>query len=166
PPRVEDTAWIWEVLASVKGSVVGSPEITRDLQVSVEGSSKLLLVNGKKEPSNRYLGQLHAVVFNSDALDIIRGQPDARRRFLDEGIISLHPPFIQTFSDYNRVIKQKNSLLQQARDEEMALEKVAEALAPWNEQLVSLSARIHRGRVRFVERLNEVLARRLFGSED
>jgi len=164
--RLQETIRFGENLSIVKGSVRESPEITRELQVSVEGSSKLLLVNGKKEPSNRYLGQLHAVVFNSDALDIVRGQPDARRRFLDEGIVSLHPPFVQTFSDYNRVIKQKNSLLLRVRDEEMSHEKAGEALAPWNEQLVSLAARIHRGRVRFVERLNEVLAKRLFGSEE
>jgi DNA replication and repair protein RecF len=155
-----------ESFAIVKGFVRESPEITRELQVSIEGTTKLLLVNGKKEPASRYLGQLHAVVFNTDALEIVRGQPEARRRFLDEGIISLHPPFVQTFSDYNRVIKQKNSLLQQARDEEQPIEKVGEALAPWNDQLVNLAARIHRGRVRFVERLNEVLAKRLFGSEE
>jgi DNA replication and repair protein RecF len=64
------------------------------------------------------------------------------------------------------VIRQKNSLLQQARNEELPLEKTSEALIPWNTQLVSLSARIYRGRVRFVERLNEMLERKLFGSEE
>jgi DNA replication and repair protein RecF len=164
--RLQEAVRFGETLAIVKGSVRESPEITRDLQVAIDGNTKILSVNGKKETAPRYLGQLHSVIFNSDALDIIRGQPEARRRFLDEGIVSLHPPFIQTFSDYNRVIKQKNSLLQQARDEEQPLEKVAEALAPWNEQLVALAARIHRGRVRFVERLNEVLEKNLFSSEE
>jgi DNA replication and repair protein RecF len=164
--RLQEAIRFSENLSIVKGSVRESPEITRELQVSVEGTTKLRLVNGKKEPASRYLGQLHAVVFNADALEIVRGEPDARRRFLDEGIISLHPPFVQTFSDYNRVIKQKNSLLQQARDEEQPIEKVAEALAPWNDQLVNLAARIHRGRLRFVERLNEMLSKRLFGSEE
>ena len=164
--RLQETMRFGESLAIVKGQVRESPEISRKLQVSIEGSNKLLLVNGKKETASRYLGQLYAVVFNSDALDIVRGQPEARRRFLDEGIVSLHPPFVQTFTDYNRVIKQKNSLLQQARDDETSIEKTAEALAPWNDQLTSLAARIHRGRVRFVERLNEVLAKRLFGSEE
>ena len=164
--RLQETVRFGEDLAIVKGSVRESAEIKRELQVSIEGPAKLLLVNGKKEPTGRYLGQLHAVVFNSDALEIVRGQPDARRRFLDEGIVSLHPPFVQTFSDYNRVIKQKNSLLQQARDDEMSLEKASEALAPWNEQLVALAARIHRGRIRYVERLNEVLAKRLFADEE
>lgn len=164
--KLQETIRFHEHLVIVKGLVRESPEITRELQVSLEGAVKLLLVNGKKEPASRYLGQLHAVVFNSDALEIVRGHPDARRRFLDEGIVSLHPPFVQTFADYNRVIKQKNSLLQQARDEELSMEKTAETLAPWNEQLSALAARIHRGRVRYVERLNEVLAKRLFGDEE
>jgi DNA replication and repair protein RecF len=164
--RLQETVRFGENLAIVRGRVRESPEISRELQVAIEGTSKLLTINGKKEPTARYLGQLHSVVFNSDALEIVRGQPEARRRFLDEGIVSLHPPFVQTFSDYNRVIRQKNSLLLQARDEELPLDKIAGALAPWNEQLVSLSTRIHRGRVRFVERLNEMLDRKLFGNEE
>lgn len=164
--RLQEAVRFDESLAIVNGVVRESPEIYRELQVAIEGNAKILAVNGKKEPASRYLGQLHAVIFNSDAVEIVRGQPEARRRFLDEGIVSLSPPFIQTFSDYNRVIRQKNSLLQRARDEEQPFDKTVEALAPWNEQLVALAARIHRGRVRFVERLNEVLEKRLFGSEE
>jgi len=164
--RLQEAVRFGENLAIVRGSVRESPEITRELQFAIEGQSKLLSVNGKKEAGARYLEHLSSVVFNSDALAVVRGQPEARRRFLDEGIVGLSPPFIQTFADHNRVIKQKNSLLQRARDEELPIEQIAEALAPWNEQLISLSARIHRGRVRFVERLNEVLAKKLFGSEE
>jgi DNA replication and repair protein RecF len=63
-------------------------------------------------------------------------------------------------------LRQKNALLQSARDDEWTLEKTSEALGPWNEQIVKLAARIHRGRVRFVDRLNEVLHRHLFGREE
>jgi DNA replication and repair protein RecF len=164
--KLQETTRFGEDLAIVRGSVRESPEILRELQVAIQSNSRLLSINNKKESITRYLGQLHAVIFNADELEIVRGGPDARRRFLDEGIVSLHPPFIQTFTDYNRVIRQKNSLLQQARDEAFPLDKTAEALAPWNDQLVSLAARIHRGRVRFVERLNEVLDRKLFAREE
>ena len=164
--RLQEAVKFGEKLGLVRGSVRESPEIVRDLQVAIESTAKQLTINGKKEPASRYLNQLNAVVFNADSLEIVRGQPEARRRFLDDGIVSLHPPFIQTFSDYNRVIRQKNSLLQQARETGLPLEQVAEALAPWNEQLMPLAARIHRGRLRFVERLNEVLAKHLFGGED
>ena len=154
-----DTAMVW-------GTVRESAEIVRELRISIAGNTKTLLVNGKKESAAEYLGQLHAIVFNADELEIVRGLPDARRRFLDAGIVSLHPPFVQVLSDYNRVLKQKNSLLQSAREQSYELEKVADELRPWNEQLISHAARIHRARTRFVERVNEVLEKKLFGREE
>ncbi len=155
-----------QTAAFIRGDVRESPEIVRELRVEIKGNIKTLSVNDKKETAQSYLGQLHAVVFNSDELDIVRGQPDARRRFLDAGITSLHPPFVQVFADYNRVIKQKNALLQKARDNEQSLDKTADMLEPWNTQLATLAAKIHRARVRFVERLNEVLEKKLFGREE
>ncbi|MEO8647834.1 MAG: DNA replication and repair protein RecF [Acidobacteriota bacterium] len=155
-----------EDLAIVRGRVRQSEEITRELQVALQGSSKILSINGKKETLHDYLGELHAVVFNSDILDVIRGHPESRRRFLDDAIVSLSPPFVQTFSDYSRVIKQKNALLQTARDNDLPLEKIVETLRPWNQQLAGLAARIHRGRVRIIERLNDVLESRLLGGEE
>lgn len=164
--RLQEAINFGEDLAIIRGQVRRSEDITRELQVTLQGNTKALTVNGKKETIQRYLGQLHAVVFNVDELEIVRGVPDARRRFLDSGIVSIYPAFVQTIADYNRVIKQKNSLLQAAQAGEFSLEKTAEALAPWNEQLVALAARIHKARIRFVERLNEVLDKRLFGREE
>ncbi len=164
--RLKETICFGEELGIVRGSVKKSAEITHELQVALQGNSKILSVNGKKETVQRYLGELHAVVFNSDELEIVRGNPDARRKFLDNGIVAIYPAFVQTLSDYNRVIKQKNSLLQSALDHDYSLEKTADLLAPWNEQLVSLASRIHKARVRFVERLNTVLEKKLFGREE
>ncbi len=150
----------------VRGNVRESAEIVRDLQVIIAGNTKTVSVNGKKESVARYLGQLHAVVFNADELEIVRGLPDARRRFLDAGIVSLHPPFVQVFTDYNRVLKQKSSLLQSSRDNNDPIEKTTDQIAPWNTQLAALAAKIHRARMRFIERINEVLEKKLFGREE
>ena len=152
--------------ASVRGAVRESPDIVRELQVVFTSTAKTLTVNGKKETAQHYLGQLHAIVFNMDELEIVRGLPDTRRRFLDSGVVSLHPPYVQVLADYNRVIKQKNSFLQQARDDGRAADAVHELLQPWNEQLATLATRIHRSRVRFVERLNEMLEKQLFDREE
>jgi DNA replication and repair protein RecF len=48
----------------------------------------------------------------------------------------------------------------------MSIEQVARQIAPWNEQLVGLSAQMHLARVDYVQRLNDVLERRLFERED
>ncbi len=164
--RLTEAIKFEEKMAIVRGEVRQSEEIVRKLQVIMQGNAKTLTVNNKKETVQRFLGQLHTIIFNSDELEIIRGTPSARRKFLDGGIVSIYPPFVQTLSDYNRVIKQKNSLLQTARDNEYSIERVTELLEPWNEQLIQLAARIYKARIRFVERLNEVLYKKLFEREE
>jgi len=164
--KINEVVRFGQDLATVMGAVRASAEIVRDLGVGIQGNSKILTINGKKETTGNYVGQLHAVLFNSDGLEIARGLPDARRRFLDSGIVAIHPPYLQTISDYQRVIRQKNSLLQSAMGESLPLEKIEELLLPWNEQLISLAARIHRSRVRFVERLNGAFEKDLFGREE
>ena len=152
-----------EGIAVVVGRVLQSREIQHELRVVLEGNAKAFSINGKREAAGRYLGELHAVVFNADELEVVRGTPENRRRFLDDSITAIHPPYVQTVADYNRVIRQKNSLLQTARDRENSLDKTADALEPWNEQLAALAAKVHRSRVRYVQRLNEALEKDLFG---
>lgn len=164
--RVQEAIRFGSETAVIGGSVRQSPQILHELQAVITSSAKAFSINGKKEPVARYIRELYAVIFNADEMEIIRGQPEARRRFLDNGIVSIYPAYLQTLADYNRVIKQKNTLLQSARDQEWTFEKIAESMEPWNEQVAALSARIHKARVRFVQRLNEVLARHLFGSEN
>ena len=164
--KLTETLNFGEEIAIVKGVIQKSAEIHRNLQVFLQANTKTLTINNKKETINRYLGELHAVIFNSDELEIVRGTPDARRKFLDGGIVSIYPPFVQTLTDYNRVIKQKNSLLQSAQDKSFSIERTAELLEPWNEQLIALATRIYKARIRYVERLNKVLEKKLFGKEE
>jgi DNA replication and repair protein RecF len=164
--HLQETIRFGEDLTVVRGRVAQSTEVSRDLQISLQGNTKAISVNGKREAVTRYLGQLHAVAFTADELNIVRGLPEARRKFLDRGVVALHPAYVQTLADYNRVIKQKNRLLQDAADSELSFEQLKEQIAPWNEQLVALSAEIHRSRNDYVERLQQSLERRLFERED
>lgn len=163
--RLSEAIRFDEASALAVASVRISDEITHELRVVLEGNTKAFSVNGKRESIQRYLGELHAVIFNADELDVVRGTPDRRRRFLDESIVAIHPPYVQTIADLGKVLKQKNSLLQASRDREWPLAKVTESLAPWNEQLAAIAAKVHRSRVRIVERLNAALAKGLFGDE-
>lgn len=164
--RLQETIKFGEEMAIIRGRVDRSEDIHRDLQAVIQGNTKSFFVNGKRETAHTYLSQLHAVVFNADEVEIVRGHPEARRRFLDQAIVSIHPPYIQTLADYNRVIKQKNVLLQAVQDEKISLEKACELLEPWNDQIITHATRIHRSRLRYVERLNEALERKLIGTEE
>jgi DNA replication and repair protein RecF len=155
-----------ENLSVVRGRVGRAEDVHRDLQVTLQGSSKTLSVNGKRETVASYLSQLHVVPFTADELEVVRGGPDARRRFLDRGVVSLHHSYVQTLADYQRVIKQKNRLLQDISDSETSLDNARELIEPWNEQVVALGAVIHRARRDYVERLGRSLEQRLFEREE
>jgi DNA replication and repair protein RecF len=164
--RLQEAICFGGDLTVVRGRVARTEEVHRELQVSVQGSNKTISVNGKREPITRYLGQLHTVSFTADELEVVRGAPEARRKFLDRGVVSMHHAYVQTLADYQRVIRQKNRLLQDAADAEIGFAETVERLTPWNEQLVALSAEIHRARMDYIERVNAALEGRLFGREE
>ena len=164
--RPQEAIRFGENLSVVRGRVARAQDLHRDLQVTLQGNSKTLSLNGKRESVASYLSQLHVVSFTADELEVVRGGPDARRRFLDRGVISLHHSYVQTLADYQRVIKQKNRLLQDISESETSIENVRELIEPWNEQIVSLGATIHRARLDYVERLSSSLQQRLFEREE
>ena len=143
--------------------------VTKQIQLLVTSDSKQLFLNGKRESLARYLGNLAVFVFSLEEMDVIRGDPGQRRRFLDRGVVTSSPRFLNTLSRYNQVIKQKNRLLGEASKSEDPQLFVSQIEA-WNEQLVELGASIHNERTGYVERLNQVLdqndhGRAIFGAE-
>jgi DNA replication and repair protein RecF len=164
--HLQESIRFGERVAEISGRVTQGTDISRDLQITINGNSKIISVNAKREPLARYLTQIHVVTFTADELEVVRGLPDARRRFLDRGVASLRPTYVQILIDYNRVIKQKNRLLRDAAEQERGLVEIADLIAPWNQQLIGLAAQIHRARFAYVQKLNEVLERRVFGREE
>jgi DNA replication and repair protein RecF len=163
--HLKETVKFGEREAMVKGVVSTGHNLERELQVNLNGTTKQTLINGKREPISRYAAHLYAVCFTADELEVIRGGPEARRNFLDRGATSLHPAYAQTMADYNKVIKQKKRLLQQAAEDRFDLETLGSLVQPWNEQLISLATQIHRARMRYVDLLNEALEHNLFHDE-
>ena len=164
--RLQETIRFGEDLAVIRGTVTTGQDLQRDLQVSLHDNSKTIFVNSKRETLARYLTQLQVFSFTAADLEVVRGMPEARRRFLDRGISSLKPAYLKTLSDYNKVIKQKNRVLQLANENELGPEKVEDLLAPWNDQLVCLGLLIHQARTEYVAGLNSALERQLFERRD
>jgi DNA replication and repair protein RecF len=164
--RLHEAIKFGEHLAIVRGNVTTGADLERDLQVSLQDNSKSILVNGKRETLTRYLTQLQIFSFTATDLEVVRGVPEARRRFLDRGVSSIRPAYLKTIADYSKVIKQKNRVLQLANEGEFSLDKTEDLLAPWNEQLVRLATQIHREREQYVTDLNAALERQLFDRRD
>jgi DNA replication and repair protein RecF len=164
--RLQEAIKFGEHLAVIRGHVTTGADLERDLQLTLQDNSKTIFVNAKRETLTRYLTQLQVFSFTAADLEVVRGVPEARRRFLDRGISSIRPAYLKMIGDYGKVIKQKNRVLQLANEGEFSLDKTEDLLAPWNEQLVRLATQIHREREHYVAGLNAALERQLFDRRD
>ena len=160
--RLQESIRFGEETATVTGTVKAGVDLQRELHVTLQGNTKSIFVNQKRESLARYLSQLQVFSFTAADLDVVRGMPESRRRFLDRGIASLRPAYLQTISDYSKVIRQKNKILQLASENEFSLDKTDDLLAPWNAQLAKLAEQVHREREDYVAGLNVALERQLF----
>ena len=103
------------------------------------------------------LGYVNSVIFAPEDLDIVRRDPSNRRAFLDELVVQASPRFAGVYSDYERVLKQRNSLLKSAR----ATKTTGAALSTldaWDESLVRYGSEIIVARIELVEKLRPHLA--------
>jgi DNA replication and repair protein RecF len=76
--------------------------------------NKALLVNGKKQKKlSSLLGRMPAVVFSPDDLFLVKGGPGLRRRYLDVTILQMDQGYLIHLQQYERTLKQRNSLLRQ-----------------------------------------------------
>lgn len=110
---------------------------------------KRLLVNGKATTANNFVGNLNAVLFSPDSLQLVKGPPGERRRFLDIQICQIDPVYRQTLLEYQRVVRQRNSLLKTAQESRAQLR----LLPAWDRQLVNLGTRVTARRQAVVEKL-------------
>lgn len=152
-----------ETEAMLRGTVARGT-LTKDLQLLISEKTKQTFVNGKREAVIRYLGTLDAIAFTADEMQVVRGAPEYRRRFLDRGIVSTVPSYLGTIAEYNRVLKQKNRLLRDASEADEPL-KFEPVIQPWNDQLIALGSEIYAARTAYVAKLRMHLRPQLFDAE-
>jgi DNA replication and repair protein RecF len=128
----------------------------RDILIELElnrDSANKARVNKSPVPRVRdILGLVNSVTFAPEDLDIVKRDPTNRRAFIDELVVQVWPRFAGVYSDYDRVLKQRNTLLKTAR-QTGAKGSALSTLDAWDQSLVSYGSEIIAARVDLVERL-------------
>ncbi len=149
----------WDRNVAVVTGEVGR-ELTYDVELEVclsRNEPKSLAVNRARVPRvTEFVGQLKAVAFSSADIDIVRGEPARRRRFLDLEISQASPAYCHTLACYRKVLDQRTRLLKVLRERggPRAADR-EESLAEWTAQLVRYGARLVERRAAFLRRLAE-----------
>jgi DNA replication and repair protein RecF len=99
---------------------------------------KEMRLNGVRKRAMDMVGQLNAVLFLPEDIELVTGSPGARRRYLDTTLCQIDPDYCRTLVEYNKLVTQRNALLKQLAerggDEEQLLY--------WDEQVAEDGARL------------------------
>jgi DNA replication and repair protein RecF len=126
----------------------------RVYEVDLAPGSRRVRLDGKAvRPLARYFGAFNVVVFTPEDLGLPRGAPGDRRRFLDRGVFNLDAGYLATATDYDKVLRTRNSVLRQAAQGTLGGRQVDELLAVYDAQLARYAVDIIAARTRFLEAL-------------
>ena len=138
-----------------------------ELELAIGGQSRAQ-INKQRIKKFRDLGDtVRVVVFSPDDLDLIKGSPAIRRSLLDDALASINSQFRAVRTDFDRILRQRNNLLKQARGR--LTSDLEASLVIWNQQLVDVADEIGEQRSRFVSNIEPVVTnfyRRVAGTND
>lgn len=98
------------------------------------------------------VGVIQVVVFSPEDLDLVKNEPAIRRRFLDDFLILQSPRMADIKQDYERALKQRNSLLKSAGRRALS-ESARNTLIAWDEQLIRYGSELVLARLKAIESL-------------
>ena len=125
-------------------------DVEKRLSIGLDTAKRrVLMINGEKVPLSTYLATMSVFAYSAARLEILRGAPEERRRFLDRGIASLNPAYLEDLGRYARVLRQRNALLQSG---------TTSGLDAWNAELIAAGDVLTKARAAYVEQLTNELA--------
>ena len=109
-------------------------------------------INGVPRRTSELVGNINAVMFSADDLQLVFGPPTVRRRYLDIVISQMDRRYLSALQRYQRVVYQRNHLLRMLREGRSAPDE----LRYWDDELVAHGKYVMARRMGTVRRLSEL----------
>lgn len=138
--------------AVVRGmGTTGSREMTIETELTLRGRGRVVVNHQPLRRSEDLASVLRVSVFSPDDLELVKGAPVARRRYLDEGLAVEHPRHGERRRNLDRILRQRNALLRSAGGR--ATPEVVSTLDVWDSRLAVVGQETADCRYELVERL-------------
>jgi DNA replication and repair protein RecF len=109
-------------------------EILVELEINSDKANRAKVNQNQVRSQKEIFGIVQTIYFSPEDLDIVRGDPSERRRFIDQLLTLRSPRIAGVISDYERAVKQRNSLLKTRAS--------IDALNPWDKQVAELGGEL------------------------
>ncbi|MEY5058237.1 MAG: hypothetical protein RI987_1041 [Actinomycetota bacterium] len=127
-------------------------DVLVELELNRDSPNKARVNKSPAQKVRDILGFVNSVTFAPEDLDIVKRDPSNRRGFIDELVVQVWPRFAGVYADFERVLKQRNTLLKTAR-QTGAKGSALSTLDAWDQSLVSYGSEIVAARIDLIDRL-------------
>ena len=127
-----------------------------EAEINASGRNRIQVNRQPLQRARDLLGVLRVTVFSPDDLELVKGGPAERRRFLDDALVASHPRYDALRSEVDKVLKQRNALLKGAAGR--LDESAATTLDVWDAKLAESGGALASARQNLLARLLPVLA--------
>ena len=138
--------------ANIIGKVYKS-QVNVNLRVLITKKGKKVWINRIEQPKlSKYVGQLNAILFSPEDLELIKGAPALRRKFMDQEFGQINSEYLFFASKYRQVLAQKNNYLKKLAKGQAKDQIFLDVLS---DQLAGIAAEIISRRFKFLEYLSD-----------
>ena len=123
-------------------------EILVELEINSEKANRAKVNQNPVRSQKEIFGIVQTIYFSPEDLDLVRGDPSERRRFIDQLLTLRSPRTAGVITDYDRAVKQRNSLLKTRAS--------SDALIPWDKQVAELGGELISLRMRVLGELKPI----------
>lgn len=139
--------------ARVAGAVVSDGRaLTVEVDITAGKANRARINKAPQRRARDILGIVRTVLFAPEDLALVRGDPSDRRRFLDELLVMRAPRLAGVKADYDRILKQRSTLLKSAGAARRSGSQLA-TLDVWDEHLAVTGAELLTARLALVDEL-------------
>ena len=137
---------------------VGKHQRRANLEINIKQTgSNTAALNGVAVSRTRdILGLVKSVIFSPEDLDLVKGEPSFRRSYLDDFCVQLRPAFAGIRLDYEKVVRQRNSLLKSFGRRNPPGPALT-TLEAWDEQLIDYAVQVMTSRLEALEVLSPLI---------
>ena len=103
--------------AVIKGML--QKDISYNLEINIKENKKIVKIDNKKESTiAAYIEKMNVIVFSSEDLDLIKGSPKDRRKYINLELSQLSSNYYKVLNDYEKLIKIRNEELKKMNNHE------------------------------------------------
>lgn len=119
------------------------------ITINIENKKEIFINEIKIKKLSQLLGNINVVLFTPDDINILKGGPQNRRKFLDIMISQLRPKYLHIYTLYNKALEERNNYLKKIKIEN----KNQDLIEIWDEQIASYGVEIYKYRKEFMEKI-------------